>query len=117
MELDFYLKKKTHFISEEFIMSMIPSLKFSARLVCIQALLKHLDEPDCDSLSEYITSLLETDCFTAVSQDILHRITKYFPGQLSNRLLKALLPGHVKELNLTSCRNITLMGLVDVFKK
>ena len=98
-------------------MDTVTSLKFSAVLVCIQTLFKHLDEVDSEELSEYITSLLETDCFTAVSELILHRIIKYFPENLSNRLLKALLPSHAKELSLTDCHHVSLMGLVDIFKK
>ena len=98
-------------------MDTVLPLKFVSKLVVVQTLFKHLDEPDSESLSEYITSLLETDCFTAVSEEILLRITKYFPEKLDNRLLRALLPAHAKELNLSSCHYVTLMGLVNVLKK
>ena len=98
-------------------MDTVPPLKFVSKLVCIQALFKHLDEEDSDNLSEYITRLLETGCFTAVSEKILHRIIQYFPEKLNNRLLKALLPPHTKDLNLAGCHHVSLMGLVDILKK
>lgn len=67
--------------------------------------------------SMYLTRLLETNAFTAVSEDILCRFVKYCPEKLTNRLLRALLPPYTKELNLSSCKSVTLMGLVNVLKK
>ena len=50
-------------------MDTVTSLKFSAELVCIQTLFKHLDEVDSEELSEYMTSL--SDSFTILGLWVL----------------------------------------------
>ena len=67
---------------------------------------------------EYLIQLLETGCFTAVSEELLQRVVEYYPFKLDNRLLLALLPPYAREINLTNCKEKpTLMGLVEGLKK
>ena len=65
----------------------------------------------------YLTKMLETGCFTAISTDLLQRFVKYCPKHLSNRLLSALVPSHVRDLNITGCINVSLMGMMDIFER
>jgi len=65
----------------------------------------------------YLTKMLETGCFTAISTDLLQRFVKYCPKYLSNRLLSALVPSHVRDLNITGCINVSLMGMMDIFER
>lgn len=65
----------------------------------------------------YVTRQLETTWYTAVSEELLHRIVKHWPSFLTDRLLTALIPPSARELVLSNCENIGLMVLVDVFKK
>ncbi|KAH3830064.1 uncharacterized protein LOC127876598 isoform X2 [Dreissena polymorpha] len=65
----------------------------------------------------YVTRLLETNCFTAISGEILSRILKYCPSKLTDRLLLALVPPHATELHLQKCESLTLTGVVQVLHK
>lgn len=71
----------------------------------------------CRQQHYYLTRLLESDCFTAVSDLILQRILKYCPERLTNRLLMALIPPHARELTLERCDGVMLMTVVGVLEK
>ena len=120
-------------------MSIPAKLSYTAKLVCVDTLLfghgaqKSSELPQemaqqttsVETLldnqvtqGEYLLQLLETDCFTAVSEDILERIVEQYPSRLTNRLLAALLPPYAREINLPDCTDrLTLMGLLEGLKK
>ncbi|WAR31303.1 hypothetical protein MAR_033845 [Mya arenaria] len=66
---------------------------------------------------QYLTRLLETNCFTAVSDLILDRILTYCPERLTGRLLNALTPQHMKQISVGKCPNLDLLSLVKLLKK
>ncbi|KAL4228968.1 hypothetical protein ACF0H5_012008 [Mactra antiquata] len=105
-------------------MATVPTLKFVSSEVCLRILLHENPVDNADGHTNnvvghnsYMTQLFETDCYTAVSEYLLNRILKYNPEKFTDRLLKALVPPHIRQLNLEGCENVRLMGLVGTLKK
>ena len=103
-------------------------LKSIATIVCTRVLLQENPAKERDvnmnvametapENQSYLTKLVQTDCFTAVSEEILYRILKYSPDRLTDKLLHALTPVYVDYLNLTDCTNLHITGLVKMFQK
>lgn len=97
-------------------MASIAELKFTAKLVCIQALLDFADDTS-KSKRKVMIGYCNTDCFTAVSEDVLKRLIDHYPSHLTNQILTALVPPHIKELKLKKCVNVSVNGLRNVLEK
>ncbi|CAH1801408.1 unnamed protein product [Owenia fusiformis] len=94
-------------------MSEVLPLGFIANIATVQSLLDHLESNDAPR----IIQMLRTDLFTPVSEGVLLRLVHDYPSQVTNKLLVALVPPHIRELVLRKCLNISASGLENVLRK
>lgn len=97
-------------------MAQVLSLGFTACQVVIQTLLDLREDTD-HKLAHRLIDNLATDHYTAVSERILIRLVEFYPTQVTNEILEALVPPHIRHLNLSGCTNLSAAGLHNVYKK
>ena len=97
-------------------MSQVLPLSFISRLVTIQAILDDREKKNSKS-DKWLLGLFRTNNYTTVSQEVFSHLVKYHPNKVTNQLMTALVPPHLRELSLKHCKNITATGLITVLSR
>ncbi|KAI0215144.1 hypothetical protein LSAT2_032816 [Lamellibrachia satsuma] len=97
-------------------MTQVLPLRTLACLSTIQTLLQYRDDSS-QRLQLFLVASLQTDRFTAVSEQILQRLRQDYPQKLTNQLLLILAPPSLRELSLASCSSVTALGIEKVLRR
>ena len=97
-------------------MTQVLPLGTLASLSAVQTLLEFGDDQS-EQLQQSLVASLQTDRFTAVSEQILRRLTRDYPQRLTNQLLLILAPPSMRELSLAKCSSVTALGIERVLKR
>ncbi|CAG2186128.1 unnamed protein product [Mytilus edulis] len=98
-------------------MAMVPSLKSISTLASSHVLLDFVEETRPE-FTEYLLTLLEDGVFSAVTEDLLIILLQFYSEKVTDRILKAVVPCHLRELKVDKCLpQLTFFGLTEVIKK
>lgn len=98
-------------------MANVPTLRTISKLASCHVLLDFVEETN-PRLTKGILTLLEAGVYSAITEELLECLLQFYAEKLTNELLKAVVPNHLREFKIDKCLpKLTFFGLTEVMKK